>query len=403
VNVRATVVTLLAMLAVAILLFHLLQRQLSGVWLSFPLHPEASATLRQTAEDQKTLAKLDPANAAAYRHRFERAHRFLKRLEILELNRQEIVRRHEYALLLLFAGILVLAGVSYLVRQSRYESRLERLQGFLRALATGKSNIQVGPPQKDTIGRIAAMIDETSRAMAKDRRRLEYLEHLSSWQEAARRHAHEIRTPLTAAQLELERLGRLIPAAAPERQAELEQAKASILEELDRLRRFTQEFTAFAKVGQPRLQQVDLKILAQEFRNTFAEAWPGMRLRFDSTAESFPVRADTEMVRQVLVNLCSNSALSLNGRAGVVTLSVAKNTGSVSLLVADNGPGIAPEILDRLFEPYTTTRKIGEGMGLGLAISRKILLDHQGDLELAETSSSGTTFRLVFPAVSKAG
>ncbi len=50
--------------------------------------------------------------------------------------------------------------------------------------------------------------------------------------------------------------------------------------------------------------------------------------------------------------------------------------------VADDGPGVAPEIRGRIFEPYTTTRKIGEGMGLGLAICRKILLDHGGDLEL---------------------
>jgi histidine kinase len=52
----------------------------------------------------------------------------------------------------------------------------------------------------------------------------------------------------------------------------------------------------------------------------------------------------------------------------------------------------------RIFEPYTTTRKIGEGMGLGLAICRKILLDHGGDLELVADAGPGATFRLTFPA-----
>jgi C4-dicarboxylate-specific signal transduction histidine kinase len=64
--------------------------------------------------------------------------------------------------------------------------------------------------------------------------------------------------------------------------------------------------------------------------------------------------------------------------------------------VSDDGPGIAREIRPRLFEPYITTRPIGEGMGLGLAISKKILLDHGGDLELVP-AARGAAFRLTLP------
>jgi C4-dicarboxylate-specific signal transduction histidine kinase len=70
----------------------------------------------------------------------------------------------------------------------------------------------------------------------------------------------------------------------------------------------------------------------------------------------------------------------------------------VALEVADDGPGIPAAVLPRLFEPYATTRRVGEGMGLGLAISRKILLDHGGDLELARTSAAGSVFRLLLPS-----
>ena len=65
--------------------------------------------------------------------------------------------------------------------------------------------------------------------------------------------------------------------------------------------------------------------------------------------------------------------------------------------VADDGPGVDEAVRGRLFEPYTTSRGIGEGMGLGLAISKKILLDHGGDLELVASSAAGTTFRLTLP------
>ena len=70
---------------------------------------------------------------------------------------------------------------------------------------------------------------------------------------------------------------------------------------------------------------------------------------------------------------------------------------SICLDGADDGPGIPAEIRSRVFEPYVTTRKIGEGMGLGLAICKKILLDHDGDLEVLASSGAGTTFRLTFP------
>jgi two-component system C4-dicarboxylate transport sensor histidine kinase DctB len=99
------------------------------------------------------------------------------------------------------------------------------------------------------------------------------------------------------------------------------------------------------------------------------------------------------MLRQVLVNLCSNSA-----RAGATTVSlgVVKNGSRVMLDVRDDGSGIPSSLRGRVFDPYVTTRKVGEGMGLGLSISRKLMLDHGGDLVLVETSEKGTTFRLLF-------
>jgi signal transduction histidine kinase len=117
----------------------------------------------------------------------------------------------------------------------------------------------------------------------------------------------------------------------------------------------------------------------------------------------------------VLVNLADNAALALReaGRRGTLTLScvAADEPGGVALVVADDGPGVAPELRDRLFEPYVSSRRAGEGMGLGLAISRKILLDHGGDLELVPSEEptppaigaghlgGGATFRLLFPPV----
>ena len=414
-NLRSTRLALLALvglIAVAVLVFHLFERQLSRAWFAFGVHPDVLSQLELSRGDQKRLARADPVHAADYHRRFLSIQALLAKLRILELNRAGIVGRYEAVLLALFAGALVLGGVGWTVRQGRQEARLGRLQAALAELAAGRTDLDLGEGRRDLIGRIAGMVEETSRAMARDRRRLASLENLSAWQEAARRHAHEMRTPLTAARLEVQRLRGLHqpPAAegrveaAGETTEEAVRAADSVLQELDRLGRFTRGFTTFARLQQPVPRRQDLTALLSEFVELFAAAWPNLELRF---APGRPCEAavDREMVRQALVNLADNAALALGDRRGSLTLSLDSSPvsgagGWVHLDAVDDGPGIAPAVLPRLFEPYTTSRGVGEGMGLGLAISRKILLDHGGDLELLRTGPAGTAFRLSFPAVS---
>ncbi len=130
---------------------------------------------------------------------------------------------------------------------------------------------------------------------------------------------------------------------------------------------------------------------------TFESAWPNLELRLEEAPDRcFEAVLDHDMIRRVLVNLCDNSSLALGDRRGRATLALSATDDAVCLDVVDDGPGIDDNVRGRLFEPYTTTRRIGQGMGLGLAISKKILLDLGGDLELIASSPAGTTFRLTF-------
>lgn len=357
-------------------------------------------------DDQKRLARLDPQRRDEYRARFEATQTLLNHLRILEHNRQRITRRWELIVLAAVGGVLAVAGGAHLLRQGRLDVRLERLRLALVALSAGEEDLQIEDRGRDTLGRIAGMIEETSRAMARDRKRLAYLKNLSVWQETARRHAHEMRTPLTAARLELARLQQLLPAEPAEVQEEARQAAASVGEELERLGKFTQQFTSFARLPQPRPAVHDLGPVVEEFVATFAAAWPNLTLCYEPPGRPLPAALDRDMLRQVLVNLCDNSALAIRATGeerGVVTLRPGETATGVVLDVSDNGPGIPPEIRPRVFEPYVTTRRVGEGMGLGLAISKKILLDHGGDLEVLASSGAGTTFRLSVPRPSRPG
>jgi nitrogen fixation/metabolism regulation signal transduction histidine kinase len=398
-SLRWGLATIAALLLVAAGVFLLFQRQLSGAWFAFGVHPDLVSAVETSLADQKQLAALDPASVAIYRSRFEELERLRNRLRIVEHNRGAIIRRFEALLLGLFGAVLAAAGAAYGLSQARDRRRLARLREALEALSRGRTDLVLAERRRDPIGRVAAMIEDTSRVIGRERRRLTALENLSAWQEAARRHAHEMRTPLTAARLEAERLQSLLAGLPAERREGLEQAAQSLDQELERLGAFTRRFTSFARLPQPRRVRQDLAAVAAEFVATFGEAWPNLRLALEPppAGESCEAEVDREMLRQVLVNLCENSAQALGERSGRVAFRLGRAAPGLFLEVADDGPGIPAEVRRRLFEPYATTRRIGEGMGLGLAISKKILLDHGGDLELAGSSAAGSTFRLLFP------
>ncbi len=406
-NLRTPLVGTLIAIALSALVFHFVQRQLSEATFAFGAHPEVLGLLEASLVDQKRLADLDPAARAAYRGRFAAIEATLHRLQILSHSRADVVARYELVLLAVFGVVVAGVGGSLAWRQSRGETRLARLQDALSELARGRPAVETGDRGRDTIGRIARMIEETSRRMAGDRQRLALLENLSAWQEATRRHAHELRTPLTGLRLELARLAEAVAAEPPAEPREASLLVDGALEELDRLTRFTRRFSSFARLPQPQPVEQDLTALLAELVQTYAQGWPGLEIRLEDAA---PARAavDREMLRQVLVNLWQNSADAVGETGGTTTVSVTSGDRVVEVLVADDGPGVPPEIRDRLFQPYVTGRhapgrSIGEGMGLGLAISKKILLDHGGDLELASSPPTGAVFRLTLPTVSSLG
>ncbi len=339
---RSLAVLLVAVIATTVL-FWVLLHQISSVWLDVALRPEVRQALERSLEDQKTLRALDPAHRERYRKQFDDTRTLLNRMEVLRMNRVGLLRRFELALVLMFAIAALLAAVTLWMRYRR----------------------------------------------AQERERAEYLDRVTSLQETARRHAHEIKGPVTAARLELERFADLARAGVSAE--ELAHAHESVVEELDRLARFTREFSSFGGLGKPVLRRESLGQMIEEFCATFANAWPSLALQ-DGGGDAI-VCVDRDMLRQVLVNLCSNSA---KADARNVAFSIVRNGSHVLLDLRDNGSGIPSSLRARVFDPYVTTRKVGEGMGLGLSISRKLMLDHGGDLVLLDTSEKGTTFRLIF-------
>lgn len=220
------------------------------------------------------------------------------------------------------------------------------------------------------------------------------LQKVLAWREIARRIAHEIRNPLTPIQLSAERLQRKYGAIHADDPA-FDECTQTILSEIGTLKLLMEEFTRFSRMPAPTLTEGDLGEDLRSTIETFKARYPGIRCTFEARNVS-GVCFDAFQIRRALTNLLENAASALGGK-GNVTVSCTRNSELdwVRLSVADDGPGVAPQDRDHLFEPYFS-RKEG-GTGLGLAIVSAIANDHGGTVRVRDNAPAGALFEMEFP------
>lgn len=173
---------------------------------------------------------------------------------------------------------------------------------------------------------------------------------------------------------------------------------SEIRHEADHLERVLEDFLAFARPGTARFQELSLTQLA---RRTAADpALSGVEVRVSAAAGTdVRLRGDSQLLERALRNLLHNAAQAEQeaGGRGPIELSIDRLEGDdgVELAVADRGPGLAPEMRERLFHPFATGRR--GGVGLGLALAHRIVTLHGGRIRLDDREGGGTRAVLTFP------
>jgi two-component system nitrogen regulation sensor histidine kinase NtrY len=238
--------------------------------------------------------------------------------------------------------------------------------------------------------------------LGETRSRLEYLQKVSAWQEVARRLAHEIKNPLTPIQLAVQELASQYRGGDAGYERLLGTVQEILKEEIGSIRRLVDDFSAFAKLPKVEPAPVDLGQIVEDFVRAHAE-WQAF-VHFERPPAVVGALGDRMLIRRVLHNLVENAVLAAQGaaRAPEVRVAVADDAGVAVITVDDNGPGIPADRRERVFDPYVTTRE--HGTGLGLAIVRKIVLDHGGDVRVADQASplGGARFVVTLPTVAGA-
>ena len=220
----------------------------------------------------------------------------------------------------------------------------------------------------------------------------------AAWSDIARRIAHEIKNPLTPIQLASERLRKKYRPTKDEDAAKFEEYVEIIGRQVGDIGRMVDEFSAFARMPQPKMEQASLVEIARGQTALFANNKAVITLSVDNADEQYMILCDPGLVRQALTNLLQNSIDSLDDNhvdTPQIDLDLAADQDGIRLKITDNGPGFPEMDLAKLLEPYVTTRQTGTG--LGLAIVSKIMEDHGGALQLGRAASGGAAVILLFP------
>jgi signal transduction histidine kinase len=168
---------------------------------------------------------------------------------------------------------------------------------------------------------------------------------------------------------------------------------------LSRTHRLVDDLQDFASPGDRRVADVDvirgIETTAQLVGHHLREA--GVDLRMELPERLPPVSGDPRAINQVFLNLLKNAAEALEGRGGVISVRATQEEGSVVVQIRDDGPGIAQDLLPRVFEPFYSTKGAGRGTGLGLSISRRIIAEHDGTIEVSSIDGEGASFTVQLP------
>ena len=220
-------------------------------------------------------------------------------------------------------------------------------------------------------------------------------ERTAAWADVARRIAHEIKNPLTPIQLSAERLKRKYLKEISSEPEIFIQCTDTIIRQVRDLRQMVDEFSSFARMPSPIIQTEDLVDIVKKATFLMDVGNNDIKISTDFPDHKVVFECDARQIGQALTNVIKNATEALIGEGNAkIEISLIEDPKMTSVIVTDNGIGMPEGIIDRLTEPYVTTR--AKGTGLGLAIVKKIMKDHGGDLILENNKGAGATTKLIF-------
>ena len=216
-----------------------------------------------------------------------------------------------------------------------------------------------------------------------------------TWQDVARKIAHEIKNPLTPIKLSTERMIKKWEHKDTDFDEVFHRSTRTIVKEVDSLKRLVDEFSKFGKMPEIHKTPTSIPVIIDEVVNLYKD-YKGIDIRISVPENPPPVELDGEQFKRVIINMFDNAIQAMKD-SGIIDVKVTFDIPSdkTYIEVADNGTGIRDEIKEKLFLPYFSTKK--DGTGLGLAIASRIIKEHGGYMKVRDNEPKGTVFTIVVP------
>ncbi len=308
-------------------------------------------------------------------------------LRILDVRQEEVLdQRYDEAF-----GFVDLRPVRNLFR------RLEQGRGSAEEVVT----LTVRGRTLTLRTRVSTLRDETGALQGSvitfdDLTELLRAKNAETWQDVARKIAHEVKNPLTPIKLSAERLRRKFGERARDLDEVFDESTGTIIQQVDGLKKLLDEFSEFARIPRPILAPQRLQPVVESVTALYAGTHRNIAFHVEVPDDLPDLLLDQEQMKRVFINLIKN-AIEVMPDGGSVRITARAGEGGhrVRIEVADDGPGIPAEDLSRLFEPYFSRTK--KGGGLGLAIVDRIVADHHGSIRAEQNQPRGARFVMELP------
>jgi len=249
---------------------------------------------------------------------------------------------------------------------------------------------------QDAHDKLEERVAERSEALEKTYNQLLHAEKLSAIGKLSASIAHEFNNPIFGIRNVLDGLRKRL--SLDEKNRDLVNLA---IKECDRVAKLTQDLQSFNRPTSGLMTLLDVHVAIEDMLLLVKKDFSQKKIRVKKYfAGDLPaIQAIADQIKQVMLNMLNNAGASMPAEGGVITITTGKRDDRVAIQIADTGVGIKPEDMDRIFEPFFSTKPAVKGTGLGLSVSYGIIKRHGGRIEVASSPEKGTTFTILLPTV----
>lgn len=247
--------------------------------------------------------------------------------------------------------------------------------------------------KNDELNALVKAYNKMISEIADQRERLSYIEKQSAWQEMARQVAHEVKNPLTPMKLMMQNFERKFDPNDPNNETKVKNLSGVIIGQIEVISRVATAFSEFAQLPKRNDEEINLN---REIRNVLT-IFSDENIFIHASYYNIMMKIDKDYLARIIINLVTNaSQAKADNRKSVINVDIEKIEKRIKIIVNDNGVGISPDKLEKIFDPNFTSKN--SGMGIGLTMVKRMVEDYNGTITVVSEVDKGATFTISMPS-----